>query len=477
MSTLIYEWYNVLRERWAPILIIALVALCFFAASNGREKVEKRQTDIDRAMAETIEGDSLALLLIDSLSRGLEVSAPFWRRPHQPTAFGNNHPRVAAMPPAPLALVAVGQSDLYTHYVRPRLTDDHFMLNYTELVNPVQLLFGSFDLAFVLIYLLPLLALAFSYDLLSGERERGVLPLLAAQPMPMWRWLAGKALLRYVALAGATTAALLLALAWNGVALGHHFAETGRLLGLVCLYLLFWFALAFLVNLYRGSSAFNAVALLGCWIAAVLLLPAMVSQLGNTLFPMPSRALMINDLRQAQSEAREQADSLLAGYYRDHPELMPRDSALLQASLGWKRYFASRELIERKMAPTLARYEEQILQQQAWTRRLRFASPAMLLQDGLQELAVSSTDHYEAYREQVRSFAEQWRGYFLPKVFLGQTISAADIPERLPRFQYRAEAVPSRFAANVAGLLFFLGISLALCWARYPRGLGVRLAE
>ena len=42
---------------------------------------------------------------------------------------------------------------------------------------------GRFDLAFVVVYLLPLLVLALSFNVLSEEREQGTLALTLSQPV------------------------------------------------------------------------------------------------------------------------------------------------------------------------------------------------------------------------------------------------------------------------------------------------------
>jgi ABC-2 type transport system permease protein len=48
----------------------------------------------------------------------------------------------------------------------------YYQLFENELPNPVNLLAGNFDLAFVLIYLFPLLLIVFCYGLFSAEREK-----------------------------------------------------------------------------------------------------------------------------------------------------------------------------------------------------------------------------------------------------------------------------------------------------------------
>lgn len=454
-----YELKSLFRNRWIQLLSGLLVVLFLFAAYNGKQKVDKRLADIAEAQAEVDEGDAKALLLLDSLEAGHKVDVPTWQLPNMPQVLGNYYPRAAAMPPAEMALVATGQSDIYTHYVKPSLRGEDFTLNFTELSSPVQLLFGSFDLSFVIIYLLPLIVIAFTYDLLSSEREQGSLRLLASQPLTLFNWLFQKVGLRFLLLTVIITISSVVALAANGVSLSENGAELGQFLLLTLSYTLFWFVLAFLVNLLGKSSANNAVSLLALWVAFVLLIPSVVSQLANSLYPVPSRAQMINDMRVVKKEVEAKQDEILDGYLRDHPELATVKSE--SANSFWTRYFASQDIVEQEMQPVLDRYESQLKRQQNWVNQWRFASPAILLQDGFNELSQTATRHYQDYREQVIAFATEWRAFFVPMIFKDEKVTKATFAE-LPTFEYQADGLPSYFGANVLGLLLYSGLLLGV---------------
>ena len=58
--------------------------------------------------------------------------------------------------------------------------------------NPVWALFGDFNLTFIIKYILSLLALVFSYNMLSGEKEGGTLRLVASFPVPRDTLILGK---------------------------------------------------------------------------------------------------------------------------------------------------------------------------------------------------------------------------------------------------------------------------------------------
>lgn len=465
-----YEWKTLIRDRWVQSLSLLLLALCLFASYNGKGKVEKRKKDIQEALTQVEEGDEAMALLIDSIQAGLPVDVPSWRQPVQPTAVGNYHPRVVAFPPAPLALVATGQSDLFTHYVEPTLRGEAMLLNFTELSSPVQLLFGSFDLSFVLIYLLPLIVIAFTYNILSIERERGSLRLLATQPMKLVHWVLQKSTLRFGLLSLILAGSIGLSLIVNGVSLTQNWNQGfTQLLGLSFAYLVFWFALAFLVNLLGRSSAVNAISLLGIWIGLVLLVPAVLNQLANTIYPVPSRAQMINDMRVLKSEANKQQDQILEEYLRSHPELVSVEAGKDASAYGyWQRYFASQDVVKEKMQPLLEKYDGQLKKQQKWVYQLRVLSPAILMQNGLHTISGTASSYYQDYRIQVIAFADRWREFFLPLIFKDKKVDA-EVLTQLPEFEYQTPSSGQSIGINLLLILLYSGLLLGLGLGLYNR--------
>ena len=234
------------------------------------------------------------------------------------------------------------------------------------------------------------------------------------------------------------------------------------LLGLVLVYTLFWFALAFLVNLWAGSSAKNAVALIGLWVVFVLLVPSVLNQLGNTLYPMPSRTLMINEMRSLKAAVTEKQDEILDNYLRDHPEYAINDTT--QKRSFYHRYMASQNLIKVEMEPVVQAYEEQLNNQQAWIGRLKWISPSIALQESLNQMAGTSTRDYESFREQVVGFAGNWREHFMPFLYNNRVFTQQDHPD-LPSFQYKhseysySGVVLVLFALSI--ILFCLGFLIS----------------
>ncbi|NQZ43431.1 MAG: DUF3526 domain-containing protein [Flavobacteriaceae bacterium] len=454
-----YELKLLLRSRWIQILSLVLVLLFGFSAYNGLDKVDKRKEIIGSAHDEVKESDAMMLKLLDSVEQGLAVSASRWTIPTSPMAVGNYHLRVAAMTPQPMAFIATGQADMFTHYVKPTVSGDDAALNFTEMTSPVQLLFGSFDLAFVIVYLLPLLIIAFSYNVLSAEKESGSLRLLAAQPIGLRQWVLQKLSIRFfwlVVLVTTTLSLVFLTLGLNPLGMPAPFFQV---LGLIVGYMMFWFALAFLVNLWVGSSAKNAVSLLGLWVLFVLLMPSVLNQLGNTLYPMPSRNLMINEMRTMKAEMTSRQDEILDNFLRDHPEYAINDST--QSRGFYHRYMASQKLLKSQMGPLINSYENQLQNQQQWIGRFKWISPAIIAQENLNHIAGTATSDYESYRRQVVRFAEQWREHLLPFLYNNEEFAQTDY-DALPQFTYRPGSTKQVWAMPLLVLIafgmFFIGM-------------------
>ena len=185
--------------------------------------------------------------------------------------------------------------------------------------SPLNLMVGRFDLAFVVIYLLPLLVLALSFNVLSEEREQGTLALTLSQPVSARGVVAAKLAFRALLAVG-----MVLGVSLVGLLVTGGFGAPGRILlwcAAVVAYALFWFVLAAWVNGLRRSSAWNATVLVGAWLVLVVVLPAAINIAAGLLHPLPSRVQMITAQREASNEAVNRRSELLARYLEDHPEM------------------------------------------------------------------------------------------------------------------------------------------------------------
>ena len=456
LTILTYELKLLARSKWLLMLFSIILLFVAFASFNGAKNTEKRLADIAVVKQEFLDKDQAMVATLQKIEAGEKLAIPYWKLPSEPMTIGNSYPRLAIMQPEALSFIATGQSDMYTHFKSPRIYGNTFALDYAEMINPVQLLFGNFDLAFVIIYILPLLIIAFTYNILSKEKELGTLRLLSSQPISVFRWLLQKVGIRFVIFNTLTSLIIWIAIAIGSIKDAPNATSLFGLFLLITGYQLFWFVLSFMIGIKINNSSKNALTLIGCWLLLVLVIPATINQIGNTLYPTPSRLNMINEIRLIKKENEKKQDKIMDSYLRNHPELAQGAG---QEQFGfWHNYFASEKVLEEKTKPLLARYNSQLKKQQTLQRTFQFLSPALLMQQSLNKVAASSEMHYNDFKTQVNEFSLTWRNYLVPMLFNQEKFTLKNYRE-LPEFNYR-NRVAHPIWQDVLVLLLINGIVL-----------------
>jgi ABC-2 type transport system permease protein len=261
------------------------------------------------------------------------------------------------------------------YYLKLRLLGLQGQLYASENVNPTKVLNGNFDLAFVVVYLVPLLIIALGFNVLSSEKEQGILPLLLAQPISAMQLVAAKLMFRLGLVLGLVGLLSAAGLAWAGVPLD------GRVLlwlGLVGLYCLFWVGVVLLVTAWQRSSSFNAVALLGVWLGLLVLVPSLLNVYVTAARPVTQGLALTMQQREAIHGGwdRPKAETMTR-FFADYPQY--RDTAAIKERFVWRWYYAFQYLGDKSAAPLATAYSQGLRQRYDLVSRLAWLSPAVLL--------------------------------------------------------------------------------------------------
>jgi len=167
------------REKTlAPVLLITLVAVFYaiYSASQWKAEllesyssaVQSQSSQTQNQRQQIVDLQSGALTISQAPSAGLPnmVSFEYQRKPGLMTEFSVGD---SDLRPTSASIKAMGRADdLFRFY---------------QVDNPSMLALGRFDLAFVVIYLLPLLIMGMTYNVLSADKESGALQILLSQPV------------------------------------------------------------------------------------------------------------------------------------------------------------------------------------------------------------------------------------------------------------------------------------------------------
>ena len=149
------------------------------------------------------------------------------------------------------------------------------------------------DWAFIIAYVLSLIALLFTFDSLSGEREHGTLRLMLANSVPRHTVLIGKFLGALISVSIPFTLAVLMNLLIISISSGVHlnmeaWGRLGIIFFIALLYTCFFLALGLLVSARVQRSAVSLVILLLIWVTFVVFMPRPLASIASELSPAMS---------------------------------------------------------------------------------------------------------------------------------------------------------------------------------------------
>jgi len=439
MIRLRHEFRLLLRSRVSVAALLLLLVLSSVAVWSGLAATARQNATIDRVTA--------------AQGRDLAAVAKRYGKPDGEAGYAAYYTfHLTWDRPSSLAFAALGQRDLQPHVLRVRALGLQAQLYESETINPELALPGPFDFAFVLIYLAPLAVIVLMHDLVSGEREAGRLRVLSALPAPP-----GALWLRRSALRLALVVLALLAPFLIGAVLAQAPIGGVAILCLVAvLYVAFWTGLGLLVGVWGRRSAFNAAALVGCWIVLVLLVPA----LGNAVL---SRAVPVGrgvDLTLAQREAVHHAwdvprEAIMAPFVAKHPEW--KGTPPVGGRFHWKWYYAMHEMGDDSVAGQVAAYRASLAARQAWTERLGWLSPAAGAQSLVHRVADSDLPAHLAYQYSVTAFHRRLQAFYYPYLFNERPFQRADF-DRLPAYAPRSVSGSTPLVPLLALLVLTAGV-------------------
>lgn len=174
--------------------------------------------------------------------------------------------------------------------------------------NEFLSVFSEVDLTVIVAVILGLLALLFTFDAVSGEREAGMLKLMMSYPLPRSQFLLGKYLGAWLALMLPTAMACALSLVVMGFAAHVHFgpAEVARI-SLLFLSYAIYLSLMLLVGLLISSFAQRSTIAL---VAATLVWFFFVTV-------VPNLAVMIPDFVGSRGQVFDTANERMTQVYKE----------------------------------------------------------------------------------------------------------------------------------------------------------------
>lgn len=359
---------------------------------------------------------------------------------------------------APLAGLSIGQRDLHPSIQRVKMLTLEGQKYDTDLVNPAKLLYGNLDLSFVVVYLFPLLVIAFMFNLLSEEEESGTWKMVSAMAKSKTRFLMGKALVRMAAL-------LIMMLVLFGVgAAALGIPLNASFLLMICsaiLYVVFWFALCFFIVCLRQRSSANALSLLLIWLVLVVLVPAVVNNYVTNKFPIPEAfSTMIKQRDGYHTKWDTNKKATLEQFYKEYPQF-EKNGFPPEEGFNWPWYYAMQHLGDVEAREESDAMHQKIKQREATSRSIAKLVPSMHTQLAFNTLAQTGLLQHMDFLKQTTTFHEDIRLFFYPLVFSGAEVDSVDWTQFTPEYFTPSTTIdaPSALGPLVLSVLVLMSAS------------------
>lgn len=398
-------------------------------------------------------------------------------------------------PANPLIMFSTGLEDSVGRTATVKEGDFPYMEDSIYSTAPIFAVFGQLDITFVIQTVLSLFAILFTFDLVSGEKERGTLKQCLSNSVPRNTFILGKTIGSFVSLLIPLLLSLIVGLLLILVIGGIEYSGEGWITLLMIftgyiIYVAAFFSIGVFVSTLTRSPSVSFLILLFFWVVFVLIVPKGAMMIAGQVHPIPS----INDVRADQFMLRENYNTTM---WRRTAEEIERQG--LMRSSGdhppFQEIRAIRNTIREEMEPDFvaqnARLVEDFKRQQTALTELAVnlsrVSPSSALAYIGMNLAGTGYFEQENFLRQLTRYRELFNDYIERKDeaerqatsgrgFQGRMTAALERGELdlsdMPRFEYQPLSLSQRMAVVLPDFLALLIVTIlfyALAFVNFLR--------
>lgn len=438
---------NFIRSKGTKIGLLFLLIICFISLLIGQQFQQKQESKIAEAASYQKEHiarnaafhkDEIGLLLyyikFSLINKTLPINS-----------------------------LAIGQRDVNPSIQSVTIRGLEGQKYDSELNNPNNLMAGNIDFSFVLIYLFPLLIIAFSYNLVSEEKESGTWKIVATQSQNTFLYILKLFYIRILSLFAVLTIVLFIAVLFLGIPLDASFFA---FYGISILYLLFWFAVSFFIVSLQLHSNFNAVILLTIWLFLIIILPAVINTYVVNKYPVPEALELTVKQRNAYHEKWDMDKKVtMDKFYQHYPQF--KSFALPDEEFSWLWYYAMQQSGDDDSAVQSQELERKLEQRNKASQLISLFIPTLHAQIQLNEIAKADLENQLLFLKETKHFHEKLRLYFYPKIFDNAEVNKQD----WSKFKIETFTDPTQISLTKAflPLLFFNLVLIGFGWRNFRK--------
>ncbi|NIF04768.1 DUF3526 domain-containing protein [Chryseobacterium sp. Tr-659] len=293
----------------------------------------------------------------------------------------------------------------------------------SDFYNPANAAVGNFDFSFVVVFLFPLVIVAFCYNLISEEEERGTWKLLSVQSGNLTKILDHKMLIRFLAITLIYTALIIISWVWLSIPLDRYYLAF-IIIGL--LYIIFWFALCRWIISFRKSSAQNALILLIVWVSINFIIPMGSNILIQKLYPVHESLKAVMQQREGYHNKWDEAKQpTMEKFYKVYPQYR-KFTVQESDAFTWTWYYAMQHMGDLESMESSKQYAEKMKKRNQAAIYLGYLLPNLHTQLTGSQLAKTDINNHLQYASGLKKFHEGKRLFFYPLIFSGKNTESVN---------------------------------------------------
>ncbi len=279
---------------------------------------------------------------------------------------------------------------------------------------PIFAVFGDLDLTFIIKIVISLFAILFTYDMISGEKERGTLKLCLSNPLPRNTYLLGRTIGSFVSMLIPLLIPLLIGLLIIMMLGDVNFSmddwvRLGIIILSYVLYMLAFFSAGLFVSALTRKSAVSFLVLLFVWVLFVLVIPKASMMIADEVYPIPG----INEVRAQQFQLQRDFWHTL---WEKTSEEFQKVQETVSREERWRRMREIRNTIREQYEPAYLQQNEKLVndfkQQQSNLTNLAMSisriSPASALTYVGLNIAGTGFHNQENFLQQLTTYRERF---------------------------------------------------------------------
>ncbi|MCI9843343.1 DUF3526 domain-containing protein [Flavobacterium pectinovorum] len=363
----------------------------------------------------------------------------------------------------PINSLAIGQRDVNPSIQSVTIRGLEGQKYDSELNNPNNLMLGNIDFSFVLIYLFPLLIIAFTYNVVSEEKESGTWKIVATQSDNTFLYILKLFYIRILSLVTLLTIVLFIAIFLLNIPFNKSLF-TFYIISI--LYIFFWFAVCFFIVSLQKNSNFNAVILLTIWLFLIIILPATINTYIVNKYPVPEALELTLKQRNAYHEKWDMdKKATMEKFYSHYPQF--KNYTLPDEEFSWLWYYAMQQMGDDESAVQSKELETKLKQRNEAGQNIAQFIPTLHTQIQLNEIAKSDLGNQLLFMEKTNRFHEKLRLYFYPKIFDNADVKKENWSKfKVETFEDTSE---TNFIKTFLPLVLFNLILMGLGWRNFRK--------